>query len=240
MADWFPEGCHRGMVMLHFLVVAGFEGRVVRFARVDLQWLGWHGQYKVRRDKSVQYMPFWLSFAGFANGLVWVAYALIQFDLNITIANGTGAILGAIQLLLWTYVGEIYPRCCATVDAEQTDIEMAAPKEQIKGFDGVGVVWGLAVCGFLQTVAILVVFGGAALAGGFGYAMVCRWGGGLYAVAVAVLAGPFGTYPGPSRADPELQAFSAFGAGGGSTVRLGWWRGCGAGSGSVDWSAGCG
>ncbi|CAM8981265.1 unnamed protein product [Rhodiola kirilowii] len=89
--------------------------------------------YKVWRDKSVEYMPFWLSFAGFANGLVWIAYALIQFDLNIIIANGTGAILGAIQLLLWTYVGVIYPRCCATVDAEQTDIEMAAPKEQIKG-----------------------------------------------------------------------------------------------------------
>ncbi|CAM8999784.1 unnamed protein product [Rhodiola kirilowii] len=28
------------------------------------------------------------SLAGFANGLIWVAYALIQFDLNLTIANG--------------------------------------------------------------------------------------------------------------------------------------------------------
>ncbi|KAL9680925.1 hypothetical protein QQ045_012706 [Rhodiola kirilowii] len=83
--------------------------------------------YKVWRDKSVEYMPFWLSFASFANGLVWVAYALIQFDLNIIIANGIGAILSAIQLLLWTYVGTIYPRCCA--DAAQTDIEMAAPMQ---------------------------------------------------------------------------------------------------------------
>ncbi|CAM8937265.1 unnamed protein product [Rhodiola kirilowii] len=53
MADWFPEGCHRGMVMLHFLVEAGFEGRVVRFARVDLQWMGWHGQ--VQKEQWGEY-----------------------------------------------------------------------------------------------------------------------------------------------------------------------------------------
>uniref|UniRef100_A0A7N0U2M5 Bidirectional sugar transporter SWEET n=1 Tax=Kalanchoe fedtschenkoi TaxID=63787 RepID=A0A7N0U2M5_KALFE len=86
--------------------------------------------YKVCRDKSVEYMPFWLSFTSFANGIVWVAYALLQFDLNILISNGTGAVLGAIQLLLWTYYREIYPKCCAG-DARQTDIEiMAATKVQ--------------------------------------------------------------------------------------------------------------
>uniref|UniRef100_A0A7N0U313 Uncharacterized protein n=1 Tax=Kalanchoe fedtschenkoi TaxID=63787 RepID=A0A7N0U313_KALFE len=87
--------------------------------------------YKVCRDKSVEYMPFWLSFTGFANGIVWVAYALLQFDLNILISNGTGAVLGAIQLLLlWTYYRAIYPKCCAG-DARQTDIEiMAATKVQ--------------------------------------------------------------------------------------------------------------
>uniref|UniRef100_A0A7N0U2P1 Bidirectional sugar transporter SWEET n=1 Tax=Kalanchoe fedtschenkoi TaxID=63787 RepID=A0A7N0U2P1_KALFE len=85
--------------------------------------------YKVCRDKSVEYMPFWLSFTGFANGIVWVAYALLQFDLNI-LSNGTGAVLGAIQLLLWTYYRAMYPKCCAG-DARQTDIEiMAATKVQ--------------------------------------------------------------------------------------------------------------
>uniref|UniRef100_A0A7N0ZY46 Bidirectional sugar transporter SWEET n=1 Tax=Kalanchoe fedtschenkoi TaxID=63787 RepID=A0A7N0ZY46_KALFE len=101
--------------------------------------------YKVCRDKSVEYMPFWLSFTGFVNGIVWVAYAFLQFDLNIlvdthqsplfpiithTISNGTGAVLGAVQLLLWTYYRAIYPKCCAG-DARQTDIEiMAATKVQ--------------------------------------------------------------------------------------------------------------
>uniref|UniRef100_A0A7N0U3B7 Uncharacterized protein n=1 Tax=Kalanchoe fedtschenkoi TaxID=63787 RepID=A0A7N0U3B7_KALFE len=81
--------------------------------------------YKVCRDKSVEYMPFWLSFTGFANGIVWVAYALLQFDLNILVT-----VLGAIQLLLWTYYRAIYPKCCAG-DARQTAIEiMAATKVQ--------------------------------------------------------------------------------------------------------------
>uniref|UniRef100_A0A7N0UDM1 Bidirectional sugar transporter SWEET n=1 Tax=Kalanchoe fedtschenkoi TaxID=63787 RepID=A0A7N0UDM1_KALFE len=85
--------------------------------------------YKVLRDKSVEYMPFWLSLASFANGIVWVAYALLQFDLYILISNGTGAALGVIQLLLWIYYRAIYPKCCAG-DASQTDIELAATKAQ--------------------------------------------------------------------------------------------------------------
>uniref|UniRef100_A0A7N0U445 Uncharacterized protein n=1 Tax=Kalanchoe fedtschenkoi TaxID=63787 RepID=A0A7N0U445_KALFE len=78
-------------------------------------------------DKSVEYMPFWDT--GFANGIVWVAYALLQCDLNILISNGTGAVLGAIQPLLWTYHRAIYPKCCAR-DARQTDIEMAVTEVQ--------------------------------------------------------------------------------------------------------------
>ena len=37
-------------------------------------------QKLVLTTKSVEYMPFFLSFASFANGLAWTAYALIQFD----------------------------------------------------------------------------------------------------------------------------------------------------------------
>ncbi|KAM5571226.1 hypothetical protein ABKV19_011707 [Rosa sericea] len=36
--------------------------------------------------KSVEYMPFFLSFASFANGLAWTAYALIRFDPFITLS----------------------------------------------------------------------------------------------------------------------------------------------------------
>lgn len=37
-------------------------------------------QHKVIKTKSVEYMPFFLSLANFANGAVWTAYGLIKFD----------------------------------------------------------------------------------------------------------------------------------------------------------------
>ncbi|PRQ16620.1 putative SWEET sugar transporter [Rosa chinensis] len=51
--------------------------------------------------KSVEYMPFFLSFASLANGLAWTAYALIRFDPFITIPNGLGTVFGLAQLLLY-------------------------------------------------------------------------------------------------------------------------------------------
>ncbi|GAV72556.1 MtN3_slv domain-containing protein, partial [Cephalotus follicularis] len=57
--------------------------------------------HKVIQTKSVKYMPFSLSLASFLNGSIWVAYALIGFDPFILIGNGLGAILGAIQLILY-------------------------------------------------------------------------------------------------------------------------------------------
>ncbi|KAF3794627.1 Bidirectional sugar transporter [Nymphaea thermarum] len=55
----------------------------------------------VIRTKSVEYMPFFLSLASFANGICWTAYALIRFDLFITIPNGIGTVLGLTQLALY-------------------------------------------------------------------------------------------------------------------------------------------
>ncbi|XP_031481943.1 bidirectional sugar transporter SWEET4-like [Nymphaea colorata] len=55
----------------------------------------------VIRTKSVEYMPFFLSLASFANGICWTAYALIRFDLFITIPNGIGTVLGLMQLALY-------------------------------------------------------------------------------------------------------------------------------------------
>ncbi|KAF5478038.1 hypothetical protein F2P56_004630 [Juglans regia] len=51
--------------------------------------------------KSVEYMPFFLSFASFANGLAWTAYALIRFDPFIAVPNAVGALFGIAQLLLY-------------------------------------------------------------------------------------------------------------------------------------------
>ncbi|XP_077242526.1 bidirectional sugar transporter SWEET6b-like [Tasmannia lanceolata] len=55
----------------------------------------------VIETKSVKYMPFYLSLANFLNGICWTAYALIRFDIFITIPNGLGALFGAVQLILY-------------------------------------------------------------------------------------------------------------------------------------------
>ncbi|XP_071713045.1 bidirectional sugar transporter SWEET4-like [Rutidosis leptorrhynchoides] len=57
--------------------------------------------WKVIKTKSVEFMPFPLSLAAFLNGCCWTAYALLKFDLFILIANGTGAVLGFAQLVLY-------------------------------------------------------------------------------------------------------------------------------------------
>lgn len=56
---------------------------------------------KVITTKSVKYMPFYLSLANFANGLVWATYALLKFDPYILIPNGLGSLSGLVQLILY-------------------------------------------------------------------------------------------------------------------------------------------
>ncbi|XVF58093.1 hypothetical protein PTKIN_Ptkin07bG0034500 [Pterospermum kingtungense] len=58
---------------------------------------------KVITTKSVEYMPFWLSVANFANGVIWTTFGLIKIDVFILISNGLGSIFGAIQLGLYGY-----------------------------------------------------------------------------------------------------------------------------------------
>ncbi|RZC56576.1 hypothetical protein C5167_015433 [Papaver somniferum] len=55
----------------------------------------------VLTTRSVEYMPFFLSLASFANGVCWTTYALIRFDLFITIPNGLGTLFGLGQLILY-------------------------------------------------------------------------------------------------------------------------------------------
>ncbi|XAR55168.1 hypothetical protein NMG60_11030584 [Bertholletia excelsa] len=51
--------------------------------------------------KSVEYMPFYLSLAAFANGVCWTSYAVIRFDPFIAAPNGLGTLFGLLQLLLY-------------------------------------------------------------------------------------------------------------------------------------------
>ncbi|KAF8693970.1 hypothetical protein HU200_038568 [Digitaria exilis] len=56
----------------------------------------------VIQTKSVEYMPLFLSLASLANGICWTTYALIRFDVYITIPNGLGVLLATVQLILYT------------------------------------------------------------------------------------------------------------------------------------------
>ncbi|KAG2625396.1 bidirectional sugar transporter SWEET5-like [Panicum virgatum] len=56
---------------------------------------------RVITTKSVEYMPFTLSLVSFLNGICWTTYALIRFDIFITIPNGLGTLLGLAQLILY-------------------------------------------------------------------------------------------------------------------------------------------
>ncbi|KAJ3704237.1 hypothetical protein LUZ61_007942 [Rhynchospora tenuis] len=55
----------------------------------------------VIETKSVKYMPFYLSLVSFLNGVCWTTYSLLRFDLYILIPNGLGALLAAVQLILY-------------------------------------------------------------------------------------------------------------------------------------------
>ncbi|QHO37974.1 Bidirectional sugar transporter [Arachis hypogaea] len=51
--------------------------------------------------KSVEYMPFFLSFFFFLNGGVWLFYAFLVRDVILGVPNGSGFVLGAMQLILY-------------------------------------------------------------------------------------------------------------------------------------------
>ncbi|KAK8940237.1 Bidirectional sugar transporter SWEET6a [Platanthera guangdongensis] len=81
----------------------------------------------VIKSKSVKYMPFWLSFAAFLNGVCWTSYALIKFDIFITIPNGLGTILGFIQLMLYAIYCRANPVDKSGTNEEEAhkELEMA-------------------------------------------------------------------------------------------------------------------
>ncbi|XP_070042287.1 bidirectional sugar transporter SWEET1-like isoform X1 [Nicotiana tomentosiformis] len=57
---------------------------------------------QVIRTKSVEFMPFWLSFFVALSCGSWLTYAVIGKDLFIEISAGVGLILGIVQLILYT------------------------------------------------------------------------------------------------------------------------------------------
>ncbi|KAL6848854.1 hypothetical protein ACP4OV_021437 [Aristida adscensionis] len=87
---------------------------------------------QVITTKSVEYMPFTLSLVSFLNGICWTTYALIRFDIFITIPNGMGALLGAGQLILYFCYYRSTPKGGKTVELPVT-IGDAKGKEEATG-----------------------------------------------------------------------------------------------------------
>ncbi|CAH8288060.1 unnamed protein product [Eruca vesicaria subsp. sativa] len=56
---------------------------------------------KVIETKSVEYMPFYLSFFSFLASSLWLAYGLLSHDLFLAAPNMVGAPLGILQLILY-------------------------------------------------------------------------------------------------------------------------------------------
>ncbi|KAI3852835.1 hypothetical protein MKX03_028669 [Papaver bracteatum] len=54
--------------------------------------------FQVYKTKSLEYMPLTLSVVGLLNGACWLTYALLRFDPFILASNGTGLVLGLIQV----------------------------------------------------------------------------------------------------------------------------------------------
>ncbi|CAI0548084.1 unnamed protein product [Linum tenue] len=51
--------------------------------------------------KSVEFMPFTLSFFLFLSATLWLAYGLLLHDYYIMIPNGVGVVLGMAQMILY-------------------------------------------------------------------------------------------------------------------------------------------
>jgi solute carrier family 50 protein (sugar transporter) len=60
---------------------------------------------QVVMSKSVEYMPFLLSFFFFLNGGTWTFYAFLVQDWFLGVPNGTGFLLGTAQLVLFVIYG---------------------------------------------------------------------------------------------------------------------------------------
>ncbi|KAE8708794.1 Bidirectional sugar transporter SWEET16 [Hibiscus syriacus] len=60
-------------------------------------------------SKSVEYMPFFLSFFLFLNGGVWAFYAFLEQDIFLGVPNGIGFLLGTAQLILYAIYNKARP-----------------------------------------------------------------------------------------------------------------------------------
>ncbi|WOK97196.1 bidirectional sugar transporter SWEET3b isoform X1 [Canna indica] len=71
----------------------------------NVRWVyrisGFHVHKRVTMTKSVEFMPFHLSFFSFLASAVWMAYGLLERDLFLAAPNLLGCPMGFLQLVLY-------------------------------------------------------------------------------------------------------------------------------------------
>ncbi|XP_068662757.1 bidirectional sugar transporter SWEET16-like [Aristolochia californica] len=85
----------------------------------------------VIKTKSVEFMPFFLSFFLFLNGGVWTVYSILVRDFFIGVPNAIGFVLGSVQLILYAVYKKGRPASTKTTEAEEEEgsahlVEMGA------------------------------------------------------------------------------------------------------------------
>ncbi|KAK9161602.1 hypothetical protein Syun_007943 [Stephania yunnanensis] len=73
----------------------------------------------VIKTRSVEYMPFFLSFFLFLNGGTWTFYAIVVRDLFVLVPNAIGFVLGSLQLILYFVYKSISRSKKLTVKTEE-------------------------------------------------------------------------------------------------------------------------
>lgn len=108
-------------------------------------------QGKVIKTKSVEYMPFALSFFLTLNAVMWFFYGLLLKDYYIALPNVVGFVFGIIQMILYVIFKNAKPTNIPIKDQEGAKPQLHELSEQI--IDAVKL--GTMVCTELNPVAVL-------------------------------------------------------------------------------------
>ncbi|XP_058226155.1 bidirectional sugar transporter SWEET16-like isoform X5 [Rhododendron vialii] len=107
------------------IVTVNAAGAVLQFVYVTLFLIYAPKNIKrmVVKTKSVEYMPFLLSFFLFLNAGVWSVYALLVKDYYVGVPNAIGFVLGSAQLILYTIYKNKSPSPSSTKSNEEREEE---------------------------------------------------------------------------------------------------------------------
>nr|XP_010921651.2 bidirectional sugar transporter SWEET16 [Elaeis guineensis] len=90
----------------------------------------------VVKTRSVEYMPFFLSFFLFLNGGVWSSYSLLVQDYFIGVPNGIGFALGLVQLVLYAIYRRKTPLVKAAAAYEEEGSTHLVGEVEMQGCEG--------------------------------------------------------------------------------------------------------